>query len=187
MRRGMREEPRDSLGWIPARVSVRRDSMITKDPHGHSTKTLRQKQCLRDLGGTAAVICVQNPEYRDFIPPPPQPRLAPAGPRRGRALEVHKLCKCPAASCDGGGGSSCGDRATARLEAGWGYQGTSVPSQEKNSPVGPSSGIRARRTAPAPASAGSPPTAAARALRSVRRTPGASAFTLMPSAASDRA
>src|SRR3984957_2725315 len=63
------------------------------------------------------------------------------------------------------------------------YQGAGVPSQEKNSPVGPSSGSRASRTAPAAASAGSPSLAAARGLRSVRRSPGASAFTRKPSPA----
>ena len=41
----------------------------------------------------------------------------------------------------------------------------------------------ASRTAPAAASAGSPSLAAAVALRSVRRRPGASALTLMPSSA----
>src|SRR5581483_10086112 len=63
------------------------------------------------------------------------------------------------------------------------YQGTEVPSQEKNPPVGPSSGRSASRTAPAAASAGSPSLAAAVALRSVRRRPVASALTLMPSSA----
>ena len=63
------------------------------------------------------------------------------------------------------------------------YQGTGVPSQEKNSPDGPSSGSSASRTTPAAASAGSPSLAAAAVLRSVRRRPGASALTLMPSSA----
>src|SRR5215469_9788215 len=67
-----------------------------------------------------------------------------------------------------------------------GYQGTVVPSQDRNWPVGPSSGSSARRTAPAAPSAGSPARDEARPLgpfRSVRRAPGASAFTLKPSSA----
>ena len=52
------------------------------------------------------------------------------------------------------------------------HQGTGVPSHERNPPVGPSSGSSASRTAPAAASAGSPPLAAARVLRSVVRSPG---------------
>src|SRR5437763_837191 len=64
------------------------------------------------------------------------------------------------------------------------HHGTGVPSQEKNAPVGPSSGRSASRTAPSAASAGSPPLEAARGLRSVARSPGASALTLKPSSAS---
>ena len=66
--RGAREEPRRLLAWIPARVSARRDFMIAKDLHVDSTETLRQKQCFRDLGDAAGVICMLNPEYPDFIP-----------------------------------------------------------------------------------------------------------------------
>jgi len=82
-----------------------------------------------------------------------------------------------------------GQQAAALDEIGWvgRGQGTGVPSQEKNSPVGPSSGNSASQTAPAAASAGSPSLAAAVALRSVRRRPGASALTLMPSPARVRA
>jgi hypothetical protein len=49
MGRGVREEPRGLLGLIPARVSVRRDFMIAKDPHAMALKTLRQKQMLQAL------------------------------------------------------------------------------------------------------------------------------------------
>src|SRR5580704_13519891 len=64
------------------------------------------------------------------------------------------------------------------------HHGATVPSQEKNWPVGPSSGSIASQTAPAAASPGSPPLAAARAFRFVARSPGARALTLNPSAAS---
>src|ERR1700735_1837502 len=64
------------------------------------------------------------------------------------------------------------------------HHGATVPSHEKNWPVGPSSGSIASQTAPAAASPGSPPLAAARAFRFVARSPGARALTLKPSAAS---
>jgi hypothetical protein len=44
------------------------------------------------------------------------------------------------------------------------HHGATVPSHEKNWPVGPSSGSIASRTAPAAASPGSPPLAAAQAF-----------------------
>src|SRR6516225_2165147 len=69
-----------SPGYPPG-VSVRWNFMIAKDPHPHSTKTLRQEQCLRDHGGAAGVIYVLNPEYPDFIPSASASTSIPAGPR----------------------------------------------------------------------------------------------------------
>src|SRR6516164_11468550 len=66
--RGVREEPRAPFAWIPARVSVRRDFMIAKDPHVDSTESLRQEQCLRDRGDPAGIIYTLNPECQDFVP-----------------------------------------------------------------------------------------------------------------------
>ena len=77
--RVVREEPRGLLASIPARVSVRRDFMIAKDPRARTLKTLHQKQCFRDLNYAAGVICMLNPEYQDFIPG----RLGPAGTEAG--------------------------------------------------------------------------------------------------------
>ena len=78
---------------IPTRVSARRDFMITKDPHATALKTLRQKQCLRDHGDAAGVICMLNPEYQDFIPVASAFASAPAGPTRGRTLAVQAVVR----------------------------------------------------------------------------------------------
>ena len=62
----------------------------------HSTKTLRQEQCLRYLGGAAGVIYMLNPEYQDLVPAASTSASVPAGPRRAEPWTFN-------ASANGGG------------------------------------------------------------------------------------
>ena len=108
--REMREEPRGSLAWIPARVSVGRDFMIAKDPHPRSTETLRQEQSLRDLDGAAGIICVLYPEYPDFIPRHP---ASAAGSSRVEAGQNPGSSSSVAIAVDWGRPAAAGPRALA--------------------------------------------------------------------------
>ena len=68
--RGRQARKAATLASIPTGVPSRPAFMITKDPHSHGTKTLRQEQSLRDHADTAEVLYVLNPKYPDLIPRP---------------------------------------------------------------------------------------------------------------------